>query len=270
MAERWWSDPQYSHGFLVPGFAAVLLWVRRPLRPRGAEARPNWWGLAMVLAGVALRLAGVHYYFPWLDGFSLLPVLAGLFLVVGGWPALRWAWPAVAFLLFMLPLPYRVETALSQPLRHLATAASTFVLQTVGFPALSEGNVILVGNSRIGVEEACSGLSMLITFFALTTAVAVVVRRPWIDRVLIVASAVPIALAANVARITATGAAHEFLGTEAGNAVFHKYAGWMMMVLALGLLWLEIRCLDLLLVERAADRPVPVGLPPRTLSGAAR
>src|SRR5207253_599308 len=96
---------------------------------------------------------------------------------VGGWRALHWARPSLAFLLFMIPLPYRVEVALAQPLQRVATVSSTYVLQTLGFMSFSEGNVIRLGETRIGVVEACSGLSMLLIFFALATAVCLVVKR---------------------------------------------------------------------------------------------
>ena len=95
----------------------------------------------------------------------------------------------------MLPLPWRIETALGSPLQFLATTASTYLLQTLGFMAFSEGFVIQLNEARIGVVEACSGLSMLMTFIALSTAAALVVRRPLVDRLVLVASSVPVALA---------------------------------------------------------------------------
>src|SRR6267154_6686702 len=55
MVERWWSDPQYSHGFLVPLFAAAVLWSRRDLWDK-AQSRPSWWGLPVLAIAVAMRL----------------------------------------------------------------------------------------------------------------------------------------------------------------------------------------------------------------------
>src|SRR5207247_2117523 len=119
----------------------------------------------------------------------------------------RFAWPALAFLGFMLPLPYQVEVALAHPLRRLATGMSTYLLQTIGYHAIAEGNIILIEQSSLGVAEACSGLGMLMTFFALATAMALAIRAPAVDRLVLVVSAVPIAVLANVMRITATGVA---------------------------------------------------------------
>lgn len=259
MARRWLRDPQYSHGYLVPAFAVALLWLRRE-HLQNVSWQPSWWGVALLLAGGALRAAGTYLYLDWADAASLVPCLAGVVVLLGGWPALRWAWPALTFLLFMIPLPYRVETSLSGPLRELATDWSTYVLQTIGLPAVAEGHVILLNNDqRIGVEEACSGLSMLLIFFALATAVAVVCGRPLFDRVLIVVSALPIAVVANLARITATALALEYAGPEAAKAIFHDWAGWLMMPLALALLGAELWLLARLFPQ-VEEGPMAVGV----------
>jgi exosortase len=249
MAQQWSRNPQYSHGFLVPLFALALLRLRRE-QLATASFQWNWWGVPLVVLGTALNLAGAYWYIDWLGGASLLPCLAGIALLLGGWPALRCAWPAIAFLAFMLPLPFAVEQALGMPLRTLATRASTWSLQTLGVPALEQGNIIIVKTHKIGVAEACSGLSMLLTFAAISTAVAIVIRRPLLDKLLLLVSAIPIALLANVARITATGILIETAGSQVAQAFFHDFAGWLMMPLAVGLLWVELRVLSRLLVER--------------------
>jgi exosortase len=259
MARRWGDDSRYSHGYLVPLFALFLLWSRRGRFAAGL-GRPSWWGLPCLAGGLALHFAGTYLYLDWLSGVALLPCLAGACLLLGGRPALRWAWPAVAFLVFMVPLPFRVETALAHPLQRVATLVSTYALQTLGFAAFAEGNVIRMGAVRLGVVEACSGLSMLMIFFAVSTAVAAFVPR-LLDKALIVASAVPIALAANITRIAVTGALHKTVGSRLADLVFHDLAGWLMMVLALALLWLEFRLLSWVLIPAPVREIVPLRLP---------
>jgi exosortase len=266
MVARWSSDPQYAHGYIVPAFALALLWLRRD-RLAALAPRPNWTGLALIGVALALRLAAAYFYLGWFEAASLLPALAGLCVLVGGWQSLRWSWPAIAFLIFMLPLPFRLEGALAYPLQRVATKSSTYALQTLGFPALAEGNIIHLEDVEIGVVEACSGLSMLFTFFAMATGVVLVIRRPWLDKILIVASAIPIALIVNVTRITVTGVLHELVGRRIANLVFHDLAGWLMMPMALGLLWLELELLSWLLVEQG---PAPAALRPIDMERAAR
>ncbi len=250
MAQRWNHDPRYSHGFLVPAFALYLLWARREW-VAGKELRPNWWGLPLIAAGLALKFAAAYVYVEWFESLSLIPTLAGVAVACGGWPVLRWAGPSIAFLFFMMPLPYRAELALGYPLQRIATLASTFALQTLGLPAVAEGNIILMDEARIGIVDACNGLGMLFMFLAFAVAAALVIRRPIGDKIVIILSAVPIAMVANITRITVTGLLHETAGGKVADVVYHDLAGWLMMPLALGALWAELWVLSHLLIEAA-------------------
>ena len=259
MADRWSHNPQYSHGFLVPIFALMVLWSRRALLKRVAW-KPAWIGLPLLLIGVCARLIAVQADIEPLDAFSLLPTLFGAVLLVGGWSVLSWSWPALAFLVFLVPLPYSAEVALALPLRRLATVMSTFALQTLGCPALAQGNVIYIGDIPLGVEEACSGLGMLMTFFALSTALAMIVQAPLWNRIVLVASAVPIAIIANIIRISATGLAFYHAGRDSSLAhmIYHDLAGWLMMPIALLMLWLELKLLSRLLIDVPDAAPLPI------------
>src|SRR5262249_4944795 len=155
--QRWSNDPKYSHGFLVPVFAAIVLWVRRPEYPE-VRRRLSWGGVPWLLLAALMRLVSAGVYLEGLDALSLVAALLGLCVLLGGLPALRWAWPAVVFLIFMMPAPYTLEVALAQPLQRAATGLSTYLLQTAGLPAVADGNVIWIDKVRLGVVEACSGL----------------------------------------------------------------------------------------------------------------
>jgi len=221
---------------------------------------PSAWGLLLLCLGVATQLGGGYYRIQSLEGLSVIPYVAGIALLIGGWNVLRWAWPSIAFLGFMIPLPWRIETALGPPLQRIATEVSTYVLQTLGFTAYAEGFVIQVNDARIGVVEACSGLSMVLTFIALSTAMAMVVKRPLLDRILLVLSSIPVSLAANVFRITLTGILHERVGGHAASTFYHDLAGWIMIPLALFLYWLEIWAFSHALVQTEHQGPLVVGL----------
>jgi len=258
MAHCWNHDVQYSHGYLVPLFSAGLLWSRR------AEigSRPlvrDWRGLLLIFSGISLRIGGALIYSEWIDNVSLLVVCAGIVVLCGGGPALRWSWTAILFLFFMIPLPYTIDVALRNPLRTIGTTASTYLLQTLGISAFAEGHVISVAGEQIGVAEACSGMRMTMIFFALATAVALTIRRTRLERLLIVASAVPIAVAVNIARITVTGLLHATGQQLLASWFFHDLAGWLMMPLALVLLQCELYYLKRLLVVET-DAPMTAGL----------
>ena len=260
--ERTWSeDPRYSHGYLVPLFSLYLLWSQRG-RIAGVGSRPGVGGLALIGLGIAMHLGGAVTNHEWFESASLLPSLAGLCVMARGWAALRLVGPSIAFLVFMIPLPYGVENALGESLQRLATLASTVVLQTMGLPALQEGNTITLAHAKIGVVKACSGLSMLTFFIAISVGLILVVRRPWVERVLILAGAIPVALIANIARITATGLLVELVGHGIAGIDFHDLTGLLMMPFALALLFVEYALIARLFTDPATqDGRIPAPLP---------
>jgi exosortase len=240
MAHRWSVDPEYSHGFLVPALAAYLLWFRRYLFvPKDWQS--SWWSLAPLLCGLGMYLGGSYLYYSWIEQCSLPVVLAGVCLALGGKRCLQWTWPAAAFLFFMIPLPSRIGGMLAHPLQRIATISSANVLQTLGIFAQPDGNVIVLRDGELGIVEACSGLRMLVVFVALSTVVALIMQRSLLQRLLIVASAVPIALMCNVIRISLTGILYQSGGSQAAHLVFHDLAGWLMIPLALGFLVIELK-----------------------------
>lgn len=264
MAERWHADPQYSHGYLVPLFAVGLAVWRWKSLDR-TKCRPDWRGLILLALGASAYVAGGYLYLDFVAAGAVIPILFGTVLLLGGPAALRWSWPMIAFLAFMVPFPFVVENALGRPLQGVATRCTTWVLQTLGMPAVSEGNVILLEHGRIAVVEACNGLSMLLTFAAMTTAVAMVSTRPLLDRVVVVLSTIPIALIVNILRITGNGVVMEVWDAETAHTWFHDQGGWLMMPVALGLLVLELWILGRLLIVPPAKAAIPiVGLPRNT------
>ena len=248
LADRWEADPRYSHGFLVPLFSLGLLWSRRS-RLSGLALSPSNWGLAVIALGAGVQILGGYFLMDPVAALALIPYLAGAALLLGGLPLLRWSWVSIAFLVFMVPPPWRLEFFMDSALQSLATKASTFTLQCLGMMAVAEGNVIQLSGARLGVAEACSGLSMLITLIALATAVAIVIDRPLPDRVVLVLSSIPVALVANVARIVLTAVLQETVGGDATVSFHHDLAGWVMIPFALLLYWIEIQVLSKLAPE---------------------
>lgn len=258
MAERW-TEAQYSHGYLVPIFAGVILWLRRDMWSGSME--PYWLGLPLLAVMAILRCYSAMMSIAALDGIAFLMAVTGLVLLVGGRRMFAWAWPGIAFLAFMLPLPYTIEHALAHPLQRWATLASTYVLQTFGFPVLAEGNTIRMGELRLEVLNACNGLGMLMTFFALSTALAMTLPAPPLDRWILIFSAIPIALISNIVRIVGTGVAYRLVSKEFGDLIMHDLAGWLMMPMAIGFAWLELKLLAKIFpVETdVSSRPRPLG-----------
>lgn len=243
LADAWASNAQYSHGFVVPLISLGVLWHRRAMLS-GTTFRADPRGLFLLAVGATMRLTGGRFYVSTVDEYSIFPSFAGLALTLGGTKALRWSWPAILFLWFMIPLHGRVAGLLSDSLQRFATVASAHLIETAGFPAQTEGNVILLSEVDMGIIEACNGLRMMMTFFAVSCAAALFIEASAWKKAALIAGAIPIAVACNVLRIAVTGVLHETAGRELAEKVFHDLAGWLMMPLGLFFLWLELAFLD--------------------------
>jgi exosortase len=261
-ADRWANDARYSHGILVPLFSLALLYLRRGAVSAQTDARANLWGLPVVFLGGFIQTVGGYVGSSWLGSLAMIPYFAGAALLWGGKRTLHWALPSILFLIFMIPLPWRLEVALGPPLQGFATQFSTYALQTLGLMASAQGNIVRLGDFKIGVVEACSGLSMLMSFFALSTAAALVIQRPLLDRMLLALAAVPVALVANTARIVLTAVLCKTLGSRQAETFYHSLAGWVMIPFALALLWILERLWSWIVTEQDAGRrpPILVGL----------
>ena len=256
---RIWSDhPDYSHGFLVGPVALLVLWRRRADLDVGSLS-PTAWGWVLVAASLALRAYGFEAGREWTEDATLLPVLAGLVLALGGWRAFRWAAPALAYLVFALPLPTRVNALLCLPLQRLAALGSRSILRLSGLWVMTEGNVLVFGSHRLEVAVACNGLSMLMTLAATVSAMILLVPMAAWKRWVLLASIIPVAVLSNVLRIVATAWCYDRFGAEVGRAYAHDAAGWLMMPTALVLVGLELAWLSWLI--DAPEEPAEVGLP---------
>ena len=253
---EWSNNADYSHGFLVPVFAAYVLWFSREKLTKKRKAHQRDFGLrfgvGLALLAIALRLVAIYIRSQYLEGISLIPLVLGVMLIVFGVRAFAWGAPAACFLVFMIPLPGMLAGQLSNVLQAIATQISTFGLQTLGVASFAQGNIITLNSGQIGVAEACSGLRMLFSFFALTAAFCMVADRSWYERLLIMMATIPIAIAANCTRIIATGLAFESMDPATAKWIFHDVAGWFMIPLGLVFLVAVIVLLDRLIVVKGA------------------
>jgi exosortase len=243
MVAAWDRDPDYSHGYLVAPIAAFFLWARRGKLDQGSLS-PSWIGIGLLAVVAAVRFFSGKYFLGPVDAWTLPVAVAGVVLAVFGWRCLRWSLPSIAFLYFMIPIPYSAETWLSVPLQSIATKLSTETLQLLGQPAISEGNVIWIEDHPLMVAEACSGLRILVGIGALAFAYVLFSSWSWWQKALVLVATVPVALLANTFRIVATGLLHRLVSSEAAQQFSHDFAGFVMIPLAAGLFWLFLVYLE--------------------------
>jgi exosortase len=244
--DRWSRDDNYSFGWFVVPIAIAILWERRD-RIAGTPFDPMWWSIVPLVALLALRYPLYEANEQWVEMVTIPFAVAGCLLALAGWRWLWWATPAILFLFLMIPFPSRFNNLLADPLQTIATIGSLNVLQVMALPVISEGNVIIVGSERLEVARACNGLSMLLSFTTLITAMVILIRRPIWERIVLFLSIVPIALICNILRIVTTAVVYHVTGREV-EAV-HDYAGYAMMPLALIFVLLELRLMSWLVTE---------------------
>jgi exosortase len=259
LVQLWNRDPNYSYGNLVIPIALVILWDRRSLFDSSRLA-PRWWAILALLVLLALGFVLFERNERYLEAATIPLVLGAIAVALGGWHIVGVAWPAIAFLFLMLPLPVRINYLLANPLQRLATLGGVNLLQMLGIPVLAEGNVIIVGEDRLEVARACNGLSMLLSFVTLITATVLLIRRPIWERIVLLASALPIALVSNILRIAVTAWCYQRFGRETGERLAHDLAGWAMMPVALGLVYLELQVLSWLFEEQPMAQIRPADL----------
>ena len=262
----WQDDPSYTHGFLVIPIALFILW-QQILSP-AAKSVPKivlapWWGWVFLVLVLLLRTVAYERGSDWLENATIIPAIAALVWSFGSWPLLRRVWPAIVFLVFMLPLPPRINNVLALPLQSFAASSSYFLLQLTGIWVIQEGNVINLNTShgveRLDVALACNGLRMLMTMAATVVATVILLPLPNWKRIALLLSIVPIALVSNMARIVATGWSYYLLEGETAKHWAHDWAGLLMMPLALALVGLELGILSWLVPKESEDdKPIPV------------
>jgi len=248
LVHTWNSQPDYSHGFFVVPLALYFLWARRDGFP-GVSIGFAWPGLVLVGLSICVRIAGALIYIGPIDGWSIPLWVAGVVWLLGGWRLFCWSLPSVAFLCFMVPLPFRVERWLSLPLQGVATKMSCWTLESLGQPVVARGNTILIGQFHLEVEQACSGLRIFVGIVALAFAYLILVRRTWWEKALLLLSVLPIALIANSARIVVTGLLYQYASGEAAHRFAHDMAGWVMIPFAAALFALVLWYLRRLMPE---------------------
>ncbi len=260
----WTHDENYTHGFLVVPIALFILWRRIEEMPgdlrEGLGRSAPWPGWALLTVALVARAIAYERNLQWVETATLLPAVVGLVWAFGGVGLIRLAWPAILFLVFMLPLPVQINSLIALPLQRIAATGSYILLQLSGFWLVQSGNILHLttpfGTRPLDVALACSGLKMLMTLAATVTATILLLPLPNWKRIILMLSAIPIALVSNISRIVATGWCYYYLEGESGQHWAHDISGWMMMPMALVLVGLELKILAWLSPETPREEAV--------------
>jgi len=242
--QTWMSDPNSSHGLLVPAISAWLVWNRRG--ELTAAGKPALGGLALLLSGLLLYALGTAGFVRVLAALGVVASLSGLAwfnLGQGNFKRLAFAF---AFLLFAIPLPVGLTSLAAFPLQLFASRLSAALLGLCGVSVLREGNMLYFANTQLEVAEACSGLRSMTAFLMLGALFAHLLKGGWAGRLFLLALAIPLAVVMNIVRVTGTGLLANRYGDEVAKGFLHEFSGLVVfaagfVVMVAVYLWLERR-----------------------------
>jgi len=233
MVSDWLSHSDNSHGFLVPIMAGYFAWQRKELL-RSATFDSSRWG------GILLFLALAVYVLSYAGGLAfpsrialVLSLMGLLWSCLGAEVAKILVFP-VLFLLFMIPVPYSLMGSISLPLQLMSTRVSASLIEACSIPVYREGNMLYFMNTQLEVAEACSGIRSIMSLTMLAVVFASMAHDGWKKKAILIASAIPIAIIANIVRIYGTGILAHFYGDKVARGFLHEFSG--ILIFAFGFL----------------------------------
>lgn len=235
LVREWQDNPYYEHGPFIPLISLFLLGLALPQMLASTEQSSRA-GLALMIGGLALRMAGALAGSEFLSSSALLLVLAGL---AGWWlgrSALRATAFPVAYLLFAIPMPFMDD--LGFYFQRLSTALTTLAVKMTGVPATYQGAEVSLPGASFIVGVQCSGLYSTVTLTALSLLfVRLLDLRSWRRKALLIAAIPLITVVANVFRLSSLLWLAYWQSADFAMRYYHNLGDVVFWLLAMALLF---------------------------------
>lgn len=205
-----WGSDDWAHAYVVPVISGYAIWRNRELLRRTSPV-VFWPGLAIIAFSI------VSYFFFVFglpnhmgQGFSIILTIFGMALLNFG-PKMTGALTfPIAYLAFGVTISQSIMTGVTFQLQLIASKGSWILLNVFQVQTELAGNTLLISTRHgdiipLNVAEACSGMRMVIAFYALGTAIAFLSTKAWWQRVALLLLAGPIAIFVNVLRVASLG-----------------------------------------------------------------
>lgn len=231
----WWTQPNLSQGLLIVPFALYIAYLRRNTTLQLPIA-PDCRGLIVIGSACFLYVLGIAAAEFFILRLSLLLLLTGCVWTFWGRERLRTLLFPLVLLASAIPLPAIVYNTLAAPLQLLASDMATSLAQMLGVTVYQDGNILTLAHMTLGVEEACSGLNSLSAMLAGGVLVGFILCRKSASRILIVLAAVPIAICANIVRVTGTAVLADY-DEKFARGFYHALSGWLIFLIGFAALF---------------------------------
>jgi len=220
----WLNHADNSHGILVPLISLFFVWQKRG-DLKAAKISSSNWGAFILSASMFLYLLGLASGTEIISRTMVVFSLIGLLLFNLGKEVVKILFFPLLFLLFMIPVPIALQSAVAFPLQLFATKISFFFIQALSIPVYQEGNMLYFAHAQLEVAEACSGIRSISAFTVLSVVFAYLLDKGWSRRIVLLASAIPLAMFTNIIRITGTGILAHFYGSKIADSFLHEFSG---------------------------------------------
>ncbi len=251
-----WNKEAQAHG---PIILALSLWLLRRKWPavRAVHTidRPTSWGWPVLILAILLYVIGRSQQILIFEIGSFPLVIVSIFLLKHGPRALLAQWFALFFMVFMIPLPDAVVSALTMPMKMAVSYVTEKILYGLGYPIGRQGVILQIGQFQLLVADACAGLQTVLTLEAMGLLyLNVVTHAAALRNTILAVLILPISFSANVIRVMVLTLVTYHLGDAAGQGFLHQFAGLVLFFSAL-LLTLAVDGMLMLMLARRARIP---------------
>lgn len=243
------NNSNNSHGLLVPFVVLYLIWERR-LDLENVGTSPSGWGLLALVICLAIYLLALAGDVAVMTRVMMVFSLVSLMLYRYGVQFLKILIFPLLFLLFMVPVPVSVTGVVALPLQLFATKVSAGLIQAFSIPVIREGNMLYFVQTQLEVAEACSGIRSIIALTMISVLFVYFSPKGNLQKVILLISAIPVALLANILRVTGTGVLAHYFGNSVAEGFLHEFSGMAVFVFGLVILFLEFMVLNRLINGR--------------------
>jgi exosortase B len=237
LAQTTWDTEENGHGPIILMIVIWLLWQKRDVLISGIAKPSPVLGWTTLVLALLVFIIGRSQAINTLEVGALIPMLIGVLLLMRGWATVRALWFPLLFMCFMVPLPGLIVEIITGALKAQVSLVAENLLYSAGYPIARNGVILSIGQYKLLVADACSGLNSMFSLSALGLLYLYMMNyRSWLHIGLMLLAILPIAFIANVIRVIILVLITYYFGDEAGQGFAHMAAGMVLFVIALLLL----------------------------------
>ena len=237
LSQTIWASDEQGHGPIILGVSIWLLFQKRVEFAALAREPLLMLPSLLMLVGILAYAVGRSQHIWTFEIGSQILVLSALILFFFGYPGFKLAWFPLFFLIFMIPWPGDLVSAVTSPLKSAVSAVASNLLYWLGYPVGRSGVILTVGPYQLLVADACAGLNSMFTLEALGLLYMNIMKYTSAARNITLAILIiPISFIANVIRVMILVLVTYHFGDEAGQGFVHGFAGMVLFLVALTLI----------------------------------